>query len=144
MDENSIWYLWDRNSPGWIKRKLAKGEYVGRADMARIGRLHPECMMDQVILEHNFRLHEGRVAKPSGRPATGPGRQATICVAGMLVKKQVAEWRQGIGDDLPNKGRNEKSLTEAAFDKFGLPLGLSGRALANAVSSLKSNPLFGE
>lgn len=144
MDENSIWYQWDHNSPGWIKRKLAKGEYVGRADMARIGRLHPGCLSDPVILEHNFRLHEGRVAKDRGRPESSFGRQVMICFAGMLVKEQVAEWRQGVGDDVPKKGRSEKSRTEAAFEKFGWPLALSGRALANAVSAQKRHPLFGE
>jgi hypothetical protein len=144
MTEDSVYYRFGPNSPGWIKRRLAKGQYVSGEDLARVERLHPGCLSDPVLREHNLRLLENKVKKPKGRPAQSLVRKAWICVAGQLVQEQIEEWRQGIGEDCPRKGRGELSLSEAAYEKFGRPLGLSGRALANAVSSLNSNALFGE
>jgi len=144
MNENSIWYLFDPNSPGWIRRRLETGEYVSGEDVARVARLHPDCMTDPVILGHSIRLHERKVKKPKGRKKETLGRRALICVAGMLAREQITEWKQETGDVCPRKGRSELSRSEAAYSRFGEPLGLSGRAFANAVSSLKRNPLFGE
>lgn len=144
MNPNSPHFLFDPTSPGWLKRKLRNGEYVSPADVARVIELNPGCERDPAIREHNIRCLNGDVRKPRGRRRLSAGRLARIYVAGVLVQEQIVEWRQGIGGDLPRKGRGQKSFSEAAYDKFGLALGLSGPALANALSSLKSNPLYGE
>jgi hypothetical protein len=144
MTEDSVHYWFDPSSPGWIKRRLAKREYVSGEDIARVGRSHPECLSDPVIREHTLRALEGKVRPRKGRRKQSLGRMAKVWFAGQLAQEQIRLWKDGIGDDQPVKERGGKSRSEAAYEKFGLPLGLSWRGLQNEVSSLKSNPLFGE
>jgi len=144
MDTNTIYYLFDPHSPGWLKRRLKKAEHVSQADVARVARSSPECLADPLIREHAVCLLEGKVVRPKGRKPQTLGRRALIWVAGERVREQIAAWRAGIGEDVPLKVRGEPGLAAAAYSKFGRPLGLSGPALANAVSSLKSDPLFND
>jgi hypothetical protein len=71
-------------------------------------------------------------------------------VAGELAKEKMVAWREAWRDGVPNaptKGRGRPSLSELAYEEVAreMKFGMSGRALANALSRMKkTHPLFCE
>jgi hypothetical protein len=148
MDPSSPHYLFDPSSPGWVLHRHAKGKHISSEDLDRVLSATPDCAAHPVIVDLIRRGLRGQLRKPAGRPALTLGRKALTFLAADLVRDRVLEWKRLRESGLPGaprRGLGNPGLTEAAFEEVARELKLgSGRSLANAVSALKLDPLFGE
>lgn len=66
----SPFYLWDRNSPGWLHRRAQNGEQILNADLIRIVEANPELVPDGTLRDLVVRGLKGELKAQRGRKRT--------------------------------------------------------------------------
>lgn len=142
MKKDTIWYHCHRYSPGWLAWMESRGKQVSAEDVARIIEADPEHITDPILGDYILRGLRGELRRKPGRPAKGLGHLARILLAEDLVRERIAERKAA---NEPRRKRGVPGLSETVHEEVARMMKLgSGRSLANAISSLKRNALFGE
>jgi hypothetical protein len=138
LNPNSIHYMFDPESVGWIHRRHERGEEILPADLSRVLSANPATGSDPIMVHYLLEQLAGRLKPKRGRKSLEPSRANKLMIAEFAIEeraKEIRAERKGIDRNLL---RAELDPSVQAANEIGRWLGLpTGRTLLNLISTRK-------
>lgn len=139
MNKNSLEYLFDPNSIGWLHRLHQKGEPIRKEDIIRLLEADPDNANDPLLQDHLLPALKGKLNGKRGRPPMTLGRWALYLAARFAYEERLPEFQRERKDGTRVRERSEKEpsvqLAQMVADEF--KLGCTGRSFLNVISHMK-------
>jgi hypothetical protein len=121
MHENSPWYWFHRDSPGWLYLRHRRGEHISANDVARILDANPGFEPDNLFQSYIDRASQGELKGKRG-PRKSAARELRLLCAALIVeelaprltRRKAERARRGIRKRLSHFSPTERAQAVAA------------------------------
>ena len=139
MNPNTIHYMFDPNSIGWLHHRHKERKEIRKEDIIRLLEEDADNVLDPLLQDYLLPALKGELNGKRGRPPLSLGRRVRYYAASMAYEERLAEFQRERDEGVRVREANELEpsiqVAQEVADEF--QLGCSGRSLLNVISRMK-------